>query len=254
MRRLTSLHIGHRLKRLLSPARVVASSLESRQTKQELKETKRELKETKRKLKETRQELRETREELYVLTRELYVLDGMPKGSVCAEVGVHEGEFSRRILDTVKPKRLHLIDPWKHELGDQYHGAWYGGCAPEGQATLDERYRRVKEQLAKEISADQVRIHRKPSSVASDDFEDLYFDWIYIDGNHLYEFVKQDLERYYPKVKVGGYIAGDDYGTKGWWENGVQKAVDEFVLQRQDLTLEVKGEQFVITKSMHPGA
>ena len=42
-----------------------------------------------------------------------------------------------------------------------------------------------------------------------------YFDWIYIDGNHTYEYVKQDLEGYRPKVKPGGYMAGDDYGTKG---------------------------------------
>src|SRR5215208_4340165 len=172
----------------------------------------------------------------------------MPKGSVCAEIGVHEGEFSKRILDIVKPKRLHLIDPWKYEEANQYQRAWYGGGVLGGQATLDERYRSVKKQLAEEIRTDQVRIHRKPSHVASDDFNKFYFDWIYIDGNHLYEFVKQDLERYYQKAKVGGCIVGDDYGTEGWWDNGVQKAVDEFISQRQHLTLEIKGDQFMIVK------
>jgi len=49
-------------------------------------------------------------------------------------------------------------------------------------------------------------------------------------------------------------MAGDDYGSEGWWENGVQKAVDEFISQRQDLTLEVKGDQFIITKGTPPNA
>ena len=46
-----------------------------------------------------------------------YLLCNMPKHSICAEIGVHEGEFSRRIVDTVEPERLHLIDPWKQGEG-----------------------------------------------------------------------------------------------------------------------------------------
>ena len=42
-----------------------------------------------------------------------YLLCRMPERSVCAEIGVHEGEFSAQILDTVDPEKLHLIDPWK---------------------------------------------------------------------------------------------------------------------------------------------
>ena len=41
-------------------------------------------------------------------------------------------------------------------------------------------------------------------------FPDNYFDWVYIDGNHLYEFVKKDVELSFQKVKPGGVIAGDD--------------------------------------------
>mgnify|MGYP003676305803 CR=1 FL=1 len=46
------------------------------------------------------------------------------------------------------------------------------------------------------------------------------FDAIFIDGNHSYEYVKKDLENYYPLVKEGGIIAlhdalfeGERYGT-----------------------------------------
>ena len=51
-------------------------------------------------------------------------------------------------------------------------------------------------------------------------FSDDSFDALFIDGNHSYEYVKQDLENYSTKVKKGGIIAmhdanfeGDQYGT-----------------------------------------
>ena len=51
-------------------------------------------------------------------------------------------------------------------------------------------------------------------------------DFIYIDGNHSYDFVKRDIELYYPKVKDGGVIGGHDI-----YFHEVQKAVFEFVIK-----------------------
>lgn len=206
-----------------------------------------ELEQTKQQLEQTRRQLKRTRERYRRLTRE-YLLCKMPKRSVCAEIGVHEGDFSEQILTTIEPGRLHLIDPWRHEEGGLCEKSRYGGFGSQGQSILDERYEVVKQKFAREIDSDQVRVHRELSNVASGDFSDYYFDWIYVDGNHLYEFVKQDLELYHQKVKPGGYITGDDYGVRGWWENGVQRAVDEFVSQRPDLRLEVRGTQFIVEK------
>lgn len=177
----------------------------------------------------------------------------MPRRSICAEIGVHEGDFSAEILRHVQPARLHLIDPWKHQEGEQYDKAWYGGGAVGGQAKMDDRLESVKSRFRKEIAQGRIVVHRSFSSDAAAGFKDGYFDWIYIDGNHLYEFVKQDLELYEPKVKSGGYLTGDDYGNEGWWDNGVQKAVDAFVESRSDLSLEVIGSQFVIKKELRSG-
>ena len=41
------------------------------------------------------------------------LLEMIPKDSVCVEIGVWKGKFSKQILDKVKPEKLHLIDPWK---------------------------------------------------------------------------------------------------------------------------------------------
>ena len=35
-------------------------------------------------------------------------------------------------------------------------------------------------------------------------------DFVYIDGNHAYEYVKKDIGLYYPKLKKGGVIGGHD--------------------------------------------
>ena len=68
----------------------------------------------------------------------------------------------------------------------------------------------VLSRFAKGVSDETVVVQRQPSETASCEFRDEYFDWVYIDGNHLYGFVKKDLEFYLPKIKRGGYITGDD--------------------------------------------
>jgi len=112
---------------------------------------------------------------------------------------------------------------------------------------MDNIFQEVRGRFRSEIQSDRVIIHRAESAEAADLFDDGYFDWVYIDGNHLYEYVLEDLEKYYPKIKSGGKLMGDDYGDEGWWDNGVQKAVDEFTRERS-LRLRTHGNQFIIQK------
>jgi hypothetical protein len=169
----------------------------------------------------------------------------MPKGSVCAEIGVWEGEFSQRILHTVQPRRLHLIDPWQYQGGEKYRLAWYGGKAGS-QAHMDALYGSVCRRFKREVRAGQVIIHRQPSGEAAVRYPDGYFDWVYVDGNHLYEFVRNDLELYAPKIKIGGYLAGDDYAEGYWWQGGVKRAVDEFLGLGHSRMVWLHHRQFVL--------
>lgn len=70
-----------------------------------------------------------------------------------------------------------------------------------------------------------INLIKADSIEASQMYQDYFFDIVYIDASHDYDSVKKDIELWYPKVKPGGFICGDDY-IIGW--QGVVKAVDEF--------------------------
>jgi hypothetical protein len=181
--------------------------------------------------------------------REL-LLEMLPKNSVCAEVGVHRGDFSARVLQIVNPKELHLIDPWKYEQLNTYKEALYGGKARGGQAEMDDRCQSVRRRFEAEIRSGRMVIHRDYSNTVLGEFPDGYFDWVYIDGNHLYEFVRQDLVLSFQKTKPGGYITGDDYQAGGWWQGGVKKAVDEFIRERPVQLVTIDNGKFVLRKEL----
>lgn len=177
-----------------------------------------------------------------------FLLKMLPPNSVGAEIGVHKGDFSSLILQTVTPRELHLVDPWHYEEAETYNEALYGGKARDGQAEMDERYEAVRLRFEPHIRSGQVKIHRGFSSPVLQGFPDDYFDWVYIDGNHTYEFVLQDLEVSLQKTTPGGLITGDDYGDGGWWQGGVKKAVDAFVQNQPVQLVAIRDGQFVLRK------
>lgn len=64
---------------------------------------------------------------------------------------------------------------------------------------------------------------RMTSVDASKLYNDNSLDFIFIDAAHDYYSVKDDVEHWFPKLKIGGYISGDDYA----WPS-VSSAVNEF--------------------------
>lgn len=62
------------------------------------------------------------------------------------------------------------------------------------------------------------------SLAAADTLEDQTFDLVYLDSRHDYEWVRDEIRAWLPKVKKGGAISGHDYSPEF---PGVQKAVAE---------------------------
>ncbi len=117
---------------------------------------------------------------------------------VGAEIGVATGEFSEKIAQA--GLTLYAIDPWQA----------YGGYekSPNHQKTSDSQYMHAKNRL---IAYPGCTIIKKASMDAVSDFEDESLDFVYIDGNHEFKFVAEDISEWTRKVRKGGVIAGHDY-------------------------------------------
>ena len=147
-----------------------------------------------------------------------FLLEMMPKDSICAEIGVARGNFSQKILDVVKPKLLYLVDPWQYDPVAEAANRFYGGKAGS-QTAMDEValsvYRRFEDNKV-------VQIWRSRSDRFFPETTDEYFDWVYIDGNHDFGPCLVDIILAINKVKVGGYVCGDDVN---WGKKELNKPV-----------------------------
>lgn len=143
------------------------------------------------------------------------LLKKMPKSNIVAEIGVDEGDFSKSILTITNPKKLHLIDSWNSDL------------YPAGKQNI------VVEKFKKEIGIDQVKINHGNSLSTLMQFDDNYFDWVYLDSGHGLQLTLNELAILKDKVKDDGIIAGHDYcrfTTDGRARMGVVEAVNHFCL------------------------
>ena len=150
-------------------------------------------------------------------SKDLYVL----------EIGVHKGDFSKQLSHNLDPKKLILVDPWIAYDDKIYSNSWYGNSSISNQVIQDQYFLDIKKYFENEIRLETVEVHRK----TSDDFfyqNKLKFDLIYIDGNHLFDFVIRDITNSLNFINRDGIIVLDDYGVAGWWNDGITKAVNFF--------------------------
>lgn len=118
------------------------------------------------------------------------------------EIGVCFGGFSKIVLKNWRGAAYHMIDPWTTQDPRVYR---------ENQEEASIYERRYEECVAIAAADPRVRIHRALSGDAVNQFQDNSLDCCYIDGNHSYEAVSQDLTDWWPKMKSGGLFCGHDY-------------------------------------------
>lgn len=121
------------------------------------------------------------------------------------EIGVFKGGWSKHLLENWNGT-LYMIDPWR-PLGEEYDDA-------SNHAMHTDAYERAMESIRG--LEDRGFMLRGLGEQIVDIFEDDSLDFVYIDGNHAYDYVKQDMELWWPKLKKGGLFAGHDYLLMDW--------------------------------------
>ena len=165
------------------------------------------------------------------------------KPLIGAEIGVASGKNAQRILNFLNIKQLILVDPWK-----VYSDAWQvDNTSPKRLDKFDDTFHEnnYKKTVKNFSNNPKVKIIRDYSVNAAKMFDDKYFDFVYLDGDHSYEGVKKDLDSWYPKLKKFGVMCGDDYGNM---HLPVIEAVSEFVYEHKLLVTCSEDKQFWFVK------
>lgn len=125
-----------------------------------------------------------------------------------AEVGVATGAYGLILCESIPDLKYYGIDLW-----------------PRREQMVEAK---------KKLKGYNVTLTRAGSLDAVKRFKDNSLDFVYIDADHRFDAVVQDLIFWTKKVRKGGIIAGHDYHAEGTC--GVQPAVDGY-LQSHSLTL-----------------
>jgi hypothetical protein len=139
----------------------------------------------------------------------LKFIEDLPSNLLMAEVGCYAGESTEMFLQSGKVRYLYAIDLWE------------GGYDPEDLTSYSD-FANVEREFDKRLKEFQGFVKIKADSImALSMLHDL--DMVYLDGNHLYENISQELTLAKRALKRGGIIAGHNYDD----EFDVRRAVDE---------------------------
>jgi len=141
------------------------------------------------------------------------------KNLVGAEIGVHAGKNSLSMMKNLDIKMLYGIDPYV--VYDGYVEECYEQTQKAFNSTKQQAYDKLRNYM------EHYTFVTKFSNDAVNDVPD-ELDFVYVDGNHEYSYVKDDIKNWYPKIKKGGVIGGHNYFDMTDEHFGVHKAVNEF--------------------------
>jgi len=100
----------------------------------------------------------------------------------------------------------------------------FGGSAEHGDVDSEKLFNEFMKNTEPVRSAIYT-VHKMTSLQAAELYSDNSLNFVFIDASHDYTNVLADIKAWYPKIKFGGTMSGDDY-CSGW--QGVMRAVDEY--------------------------
>ena len=146
------------------------------------------------------------------------------------EVGSYQGESTEIISKNFPDSKINAVDIWEKYIEDISGNGTITYSLENQELELIE----AEEIFTKRFENNNNVIKNKMSSIDfSKTIEDKSIDFIYIDGNHQYSSVKDDIMTWMPKIKDTGIISGHDYS----WPT-VKRALDECFGRNPDSVFE----------------
>ena len=168
----------------------------------------------------------------YAILKKIIETNGFEIG---AEVGVAYGGNAENVLQIEGVEKFYGVDPYRHreDVTDTMNFS---------QEDFDDICKHTLQRLSK--YGNRFELVRKLSVEAVNHVPD-NLDFVYIDGNHSYHGVLDDLGAWFFKVKDGGILCGDDYNHPDL--PGVKKSVDAF-FRRFDWNVNVEDRVWWVEK------
>jgi methyltransferase family protein len=128
-----------------------------------------------------------------------------------AEIGVYRGDFAGELLGGCESiDKYYMIDPWRHL--DNWNKPANASNA------VFEKF--LSETKAKTDFAGERRVFlRGKTTEVMEEIPDGELDFSYVDGDHTLKGITIDLVCVYPKIRMGGWIGGDDF-SRTIWQHG----------------------------------
>lgn len=140
-------------------------------------------------------------------------------GGHAVEIGTDRAGFAVMLLNRWRGHELICIDPWEDDLDGYGQMLWPREpdylMAMAALSRFNNRVRIFRGTAQQYVNKQKIRWP---------------FTFVYVDGNHLYEHVREEIELFWPHVAENGILAGHDYVEA---MPGVIRAVDEFAKREQ---------------------
>ncbi len=158
-----------------------------------------------------------------------------------AEVGCFVGKSTKVLTEHCKGF-VFAIDAWDENnpgLTRLPPGSIPAMVGPGDGAKLKAEF---EQNLAIEIESGKVIPIHGCSAVVSHHFNNKTFDLVFLDANHYYQAVVDDIMAWLPRIRKGGILSGHDYGAPA--HPGVKQAVDELL---EGITVERRSSIWWVT-------
>jgi predicted O-methyltransferase YrrM len=173
------------------------------------------------------------RDDMYKLFAELGFTTG-------AELGVEKGKNAQTMFEIIPNLKLYGVDPYKQHPQASY--AYHAAIRNWDPAYLHN----CKRQCLKRMKGRNFTLLQGFSEDMVKEVKDNSLDFVYLDADHSYDFVMQDMILWGRKLRKGGIMSGHDYyhdKDESARRSKVTRAIDDYT--------DVHGIKFYTTDENH---